>query len=35
MLTIETDCRTVHAEREAGADLLLVDCREPDVWAVV
>jgi rhodanese-related sulfurtransferase len=35
MLPIETDCRTVHAEREAGADLLLVDCREPDEWAIV
>jgi rhodanese-related sulfurtransferase len=35
MLPIETDCRTVHADRQAGADPLLVDCREPDEWAVV
>ncbi|HEY2147098.1 MAG TPA: rhodanese-like domain-containing protein [Pirellulales bacterium] len=35
MLPIETDSRTVHADRQAGADLLLVDCREPDEWAIV
>jgi rhodanese-related sulfurtransferase len=35
MLPIEVDCRTVNADRTAGADFLLLDCREPDEYAVV
>jgi rhodanese-related sulfurtransferase len=35
MLPLELDCRTLHSQREAGADVLLLDCREPDEWAIV
>ncbi|HEV2969118.1 MAG TPA: rhodanese-like domain-containing protein [Pirellulales bacterium] len=31
---IETDCRTVHSDLAAGADFLLLDCREPDEFAI-
>jgi rhodanese-related sulfurtransferase len=34
MLPLELDCRTLHSQRESGADLLLLDCREPDEWAI-
>ena len=34
-LPIEIDCRTVQSERAAGADMLLLDCREPDEFAIV
>ncbi len=34
-LPIEIDCRAVQAARDAGDDLLLVDCREPDEYALV
>ena len=30
MHPLEIDCQTVHARREAGETLLLLDCREPD-----
>jgi rhodanese-related sulfurtransferase len=35
MPPLELDCRTLHSQREAGADILLVDCRDPDEWAIV
>jgi rhodanese-related sulfurtransferase len=35
MLPLETDCRSLHSQREAGADFLLLDCREPNEWAIV
>ena len=35
LLPIEVDCRTVNADRTAGADFLLLDCREPDEYAMV
>jgi rhodanese-related sulfurtransferase len=31
---IEIDCRTVHADLSSGADFLLLDCREPDEYAL-
>ncbi|HEV3415214.1 MAG TPA: rhodanese-like domain-containing protein [Pirellulales bacterium] len=31
---IEIDCNSVHADLSAGADFLLLDCREPDEYAV-
>jgi rhodanese-related sulfurtransferase len=34
-LPIEIDCRAVQAARAAGEDFLLVDCREPDEYAMV
>jgi len=34
-LPIEIDCRAVQAARTAGEDFLLVDCREPDEYALV
>lgn len=33
-MEIEVDCRSVHADLKAGRNLLLVDCREPDEYAV-
>ncbi len=33
-LPIETDCRSVHIALAAGEDFLLVDCREPDEFAI-
>ncbi len=34
-IPIETDCRTVHAMLGRGDDFLLLDCREPDEFALV
>jgi len=34
-LPIETDCRSVQQKLRAQDDLLLLDCREPDEWALV
>jgi rhodanese-related sulfurtransferase len=33
--TIEIDCHRVHAKIVAGADLLLLDCREPREYELV
>ena len=30
----EVDCRTVQARRAAGEDVVLLDCREPDEFAI-
>ena len=35
MHPLEIDCQTVHARREAGEALLLLDCREPDEYETV
>lgn len=32
---LEMDCRDVHAARQVRDDMLLVDCREPDEYALV
>lgn len=32
---LETDCRTVHADLQAGKDFLLLDCREENEHALV
>ena len=34
-LPIETSCPDVHAAQTGGEDFLLVDCREPDEFALV
>src|SRR4051812_1937275 len=34
MLPLEIDCRTVRQKLDAGEDLILIDCREPDEFAV-
>lgn len=31
-LPIEIDCQSVHSRLEAGEQVMLVDCREPDEW---
>ncbi len=31
---LETDCQTVHQLRTAGAEFLLLDCREADEFAI-
>ncbi len=33
-MDIEIDCRTVHDELKRGGDLVLIDCREPDEYAI-
>ncbi|MEX0678246.1 MAG: rhodanese-like domain-containing protein [Pirellulales bacterium] len=33
-LPIEIDCRSVHEKLRAGGDFVLLDCREPDEYAV-
>jgi rhodanese-related sulfurtransferase len=35
MLPLEITCRELHQKRQAQADLLLIDCREPDEYALV
>jgi rhodanese-related sulfurtransferase len=35
MHPLEIDCRTVKTRRDAGEDLLLLDCREPDEYETV
>jgi rhodanese-related sulfurtransferase len=34
-LPIETDCRGVHEAQVSGEEVLLLDCREPDEYALV
>lgn len=34
-LPVEIDCETVHRETAAEDAPLLLDCREPDEWAIV
>ena len=33
-MDIEIDCRTVHDELTRAGDLILIDCREPDEFAI-
>ena len=35
MLSLEISCRDLHEKLEAGHDLVIVDCREPDEHALV
>jgi rhodanese-related sulfurtransferase len=35
LLPLETDCNTVKSLRDAGADFLLLDCREQDEYDLV
>jgi adenylyltransferase/sulfurtransferase len=35
MLPLEITCRELHDQLNANADLLLLDCREPDEYALV